>query len=335
MAMLKNLIIGITCIAIGGCTTTVYENAPLQNPHEKEAQQDLKKLQDFSHEDKSKEKAVNGRIEMLTAFAERLGYQQGFNSQMEIEQAKVLKNEKYWDQLLDYKRVARSGRYRNEVAMYVIGGILDKIDSSSETVHDKLVISKGDSFFLRQQPTLSQTVPYWFDKLFFDLVKEVKLPPDAYRYENDAERVAWESALKDGFEVGRKQAIDEMSYRWNALLRELIGMTRYWRFVELNKIKDIKVTTRKKGLNRSLTEDGKIQLDINTQFVTIDKDADFNLNTNEWDIAIISPEEDGNQIQNAQDGVITGDLRIEDLTNQIKVISTHQFESENEFLNGN
>lgn len=324
---------------LSGCTTTVYNPSVPEkpSPHESIASNDFNELAALEKDKTTKQHGNNKsseRIGMIKATAERLGYLQGFNSQMKIERAKVLKNEKYWDQLLDYKSVAKLGNYEAEKAMYVIGGILDQIDSSSETINSKLVIAKDGSYFLREQPYLAQTPPFWLDKLFYDDVKDINLPPNSARYANSAEKAAWYESLDHGFVVGREQAIDEMSYRWNSMLRELIGMTRYWRYVELNKIKDVSVTLINKAINTSRNDKGQVQLDINTRYIKVDSAADFNLDTQQWDFVETGALMDGDMQKNANDDVINGDILLEDLTEQKKVLTTPKFRNSNEILNG-
>lgn len=263
--------------------------------------------------------------------AERIGFENGFQHQLEVEQEKILRQETYWDDFLDFADVVQFNSSGVAAGHYLIGGIVDKIDASTESINNKLIITTDGSYHLRQQPYVAPTAPYWKDYLFIHQPTEIRLPPNSARYRNAKEKKIWQEGIKDGWETGVNQAIDEMHTRWQKLFADLIGMTRYWNLVEENKIHDVRISLVRRSLTRTESSEG-IQLDLNKRYIKIDNDADFNIDLRDWHFIELGADGGGSQRERLRDDVVEGNANLEDVTNAQQIIVHPTFREKNKVL---
>ncbi|CCO46810.1 conserved exported hypothetical protein [Vibrio nigripulchritudo SOn1] len=273
-------------------------------------------------EEHSKKKAYYSK---LKSAASKYGYDHGYASEMKYIRDKMMSEKNFWDGILDFS--PWSGLLSSGAAkgMYLIGGIVDEVDSSVRRVDEQLIIREDKKYIIRDYPYLAITPPHWADYLFSDKPKPLQLPPSSILPENANERDIWERAIDEGWNNGVKVARSEFRKRYTVLFADLIGMVRYWRLVENGTIKEVQVQAVNHRLSHSVSDSGE-ELILNPTSIEITEQSTFSLKPSEW--SAMSSHRHNQSSRNAvRDAIIEGAIDIDDLTNRDITIFTPEHEA--------
>nr|VVV07006.1 hypothetical protein AW0309160_04500 [Aliivibrio wodanis] len=260
--------------------------------------------------------------EQLERNAQRVGYNHAFNRTMIEHEAQLKKRSQEYDRLLSFEHITSLIKTGVAAGMYLIGGIVDEIDSSTETINDRVILTHEKSYRIVKYPYLSASKPNWRDYLFFQQKLDLAPPPTSLLPRNEKERLIWKESVDKGWLRGEKAAHREIISRWQTLFADLRGMTRYWVAVETNQIKDATLSIQTQPLEYAKYENEE-ELRLNPTVIQINSQAAFNPNLSDWNAVITEP--NSNARSDVRNSVIQGSLNIEELTDAQVIVETAEF----------
>ncbi|MBF4438011.1 hypothetical protein ERJ77_26715, partial [Vibrio anguillarum] len=99
--------------------------------------------------------------------------------------------------------------------------------------------------------------------------------------------------------------------------------------VELNKISDVSLVINTQPVTHDMHNDSE-EMTINPTIIKIDSQATFNPSLTKWNVVATSPNTDARS--RVRDGIIDGDLLIEEVSDSQKIITTPEFEQQYEAI---
>ncbi len=263
----------------------------------------------------------------LAERAQRWGYNHSFATVLKEHRKQIKSKEQLYDSSLSFEKISSLVQSGTARGMYLVGGIVDEVDASTQTVDDKTIALHDKAYRLVKYPYLSPSRPNWRDYLFKKQKLDLSDIPKELLPKTDTERKIWKENVEIGWERGTKAGYREIQSRWLSLYADLIGMTRYWTAVELNIIDEAHVKIAKAPIEHEVFGDKdnlKEELRVNPTVIQIDAQSTFNPNITSWDA--VSTMSNTNGRGDVRDAVIRGDLYIEDVTNSQLIIETPDFQ---------
>ncbi|ELP5729327.1 type IV secretory system conjugative DNA transfer family protein [Vibrio vulnificus] len=255
----------------------------------------------------------------LIRTAKEVGFRHAYKKTIDDEIQKLKANNGTLDDLLSFKRVTSAVQDGAARGMFLVAGVVDKLDASTERMSGEIIATNSGSFLMRQRPYVAVTPPNWRDYLYLKQDIEISPPPPSKLPRNQKEEAIWEKNVEIGWNRGIKAAQDEMHRRWLNLFADLRGMVRYWTLVEMGQINDVQVVVAHNNLLHQATSDNE-ELIFNPTVVQIQSQATFNPKTSDWHLVSTQPNIESRK--KVRDAVIDGTLLIDDIANKQIVILT-------------
>ncbi|MBY7854246.1 type IV secretion system DotC family protein [Vibrio fluvialis] len=257
--------------------------------------------------------------------AQRVGYNHAYQSVMSDFKKKLMLKEQYWDRLLSFNRVTSLVQEGAAKGLYLKGGIVDKVDNGTKLVDKNTIYTFDETYYLKEYPTLTINQPNWKDYLFKKEQLQLDLPPESLLPRNEKEKAVWKENLDIGWERGEQSAFKEIYNRWKTLFADLRGMTRYWTYVELKKITDVRLVINSQPTMHQINDTGE-ELTLNPTTIQIDAQATFNADVRDWNVIPTSANED--RRSSVRDAIISGHLNVDEVTNSQIIVTTPEFEKD-------
>ncbi|USD99014.1 hypothetical protein CTT30_23360 (plasmid) [Vibrio coralliilyticus] len=266
----------------------------------------------------------------LKRIANTIGYEHGFQTEMNFIKQKMLSEKSFWNNALSFSRYSNLLSSGPAKGMFLIGGVVDEVDSSIKTVNKDLILLEGKKYIIRRYPSLRISPPHWLDYLFPDMQRKLTTPSQSILPKNDIERDIWKKSIDAGWKNGVRVAQDEYRKNYTLLFADLIGMVRYWRLVETGVIKEVQVLATNHRMSYSKSDDGE-ELILNPTSVEITEQSTFVVKPQEWS-ASSNQRPNTSATNTIRDAVIEGDLLLEELTNRDITIFTPEHQQTMEAL---
>ncbi|MDN3661078.1 type IV secretory system conjugative DNA transfer family protein [Vibrio agarivorans] len=274
----------------------------------------------YLEERKQKSVLQKKKIQIAGEYA----FNHGYMTEMQYLETQMMANKQRWDTLLDFRRLSSLLSDGAAAGMYLVGGVVDEIDSSIKTVDDELIISGDEHFRYRKKPTLRVSPPHWFDYVFPNEHRDLSPPARSMLPSNQEERELWKRATEKGWERGIESAQEEYRKRMNHLFSDLIGITNYWYLVEVGMITEVNVDSTNYHLeHRKL--DGLEELTINPTTIQITSQSQFVTDTSQWSGYASSQYINTNR-KDLRDSIITGAIDLQEVQNSDVTIYTTEHE---------
>ncbi|MGD8116846.1 type IV secretory system conjugative DNA transfer family protein [Vibrio sp. TRT 29B02] len=301
---------------------SLVQQPKMIQPLDKQVLQELDSSNQLYLDDVSNKKAYYSKLKSTSS---EYGYQHGYASEMKYIKDKMMSEKNFWNGLLDFS--PWSGLLSSGAAkgMYLIGGIVDEVDSSVRRVDKKLIVREDKKYIIREYPYLAISPPHWADYLFSDKPKNLQLPPSSILPQNEQEREIWVKGSNEGWNNGVKVARSEFRKRYTLLFADLIGMVRYWRLVEGGTITEVQVKAVNHRLSRTVNDTGE-ELILNPTSIEITEQSTFSIKPSEWS-AISSHRQNESSSNAVRNAIIEGAVSLEELTNRDITIYTPEHEA--------
>ncbi|MHC5780243.1 type IV secretory system conjugative DNA transfer family protein [Aliivibrio fischeri] len=293
--------------------------APSLNAMTKE---DLSDLDSVNAQYSAEKDQLKEWYEQLERNAQRVGYNHAFSQTMNEHEQHLKSRSQEYDSLLTFNDVTSLVKTGVAAGMYLIGGIVDKVDASTETISENVILTHDKAFRIVKYPYLSASKPNWRDYLFFEQKIDLAPPPQSLLPRNEKEQQIWKENVDKGWLRGESAAYREILSRWQTLFADLNGMTRYWTAVETNQIKDVTLSVKTQPLEYAKYENEE-ELRLNPTVIQINSQATFNSNILDWNVTATEP--NSNARSDVRDDVIQGNLNIEEITDAQVIIETSEF----------
>lgn len=260
-------------------------------------------------------------LSKIATLAEKFGYQHGYMTEMQYFHDQMMRRKSHWDNQLDFGRLSSLLSDGAVEGMYLIGGIVDEVDSSIRTIDDNLLIIEDTKYEIRTYPRLSISPPNWIDYLFPEEHVDLSLPSRSILPKNDQERIIWRKGIEKGWKRGVEVAREEYRKRYSELFADLIGMTNYWYLVETGIIRNVTVDTKNYYLEHRKLDSGGETLTFNPTTVNISNQATFNTSMDTWSTSTTLPNQNTTRTD-LRDSIVLGEALLEEATNNDVTIMT-------------
>lgn len=218
------------------------------------------------------------RLTALRDAALSTGAQHGYVAKLEGMKEQLRGNADYLSQIWDFSLVMRLAT-RGDESLYLLPPIIREVDEAKVTSADRQRLRVSDrTYQIRRRERLVLSPPNWRDYLLFDRNPEVSLPPEPLLPDTDEERRIWESAIDRGWQAGERQAVREMTRRFERLGTDYIGMLRYMRLLASGQIEAPFVSSERKWV-----VGGGDEMRINEKRYEISRPASLNPDAESWE----------------------------------------------------
>ncbi|WP_281188471.1 type IV secretory system conjugative DNA transfer family protein [Vibrio harveyi] len=252
------------------------------------------------------------------------GFNHGYITEMKYLEKKMMERKSHWDVLFSFKDLSSLLSNGAAKGLYLIGGVVDEVDSSVKTINDELIIAAGTRFKIRKYPRLAPSPPHWYDYLFKKENMDLSPPAKSILPKNANERAMWKRAIDTGWERGVESARAEFRKRYQHLFADLIGITNYWYLVEIGMITEVNVGTTNYYLQHRKLEDGE-ELTFNPTAIQINTQSEFVTKPELWH-GTTNTSLDANSRSSLRDAIVTGDTTLQDVIDNDVTIYTTEHE---------
>lgn len=260
--------------------------------------------------------------------AQRWGYNHAFATVLKEMKTQIMSRAAQYDQTLSFEKISSLVQTGTAKGMYLIGGVVDEIDASTELVDTNTIALHDKAYRIVKLPYLSPSKPNWRDYLFKKQNLDLEEVPKELLPKTDVERKLWKEHVDLGWERGKAAGYKEIQVRWQNLYADLIGMTRYWTAVELNVIDEAQLSITRLPVERSVYgEDNNLQeeLRLNPTVIQIQSQSTFNPHIQDWN-AMATPN-NSDARTDVRDALITGDLYMEEVSDAQIIIETPDYQT--------
>ena len=141
---------------------------------------------------------------------------------------------------------------------------------------DDIVHISDKNFKIEAPARMVSTYPTWRDYLKLN-IKPADLPSANFMPKTAREKRLWDATIKEGWEIGQKQASEMWNSSFATLNRDYEGMILYKQLLMQGAITPTVVATANLGVTGNGTE-----MSVNHRVVRITNHAEFNNNQNNW-----------------------------------------------------
>jgi defect-in-organelle-trafficking protein DotC len=245
---------------------------------------ELQNIQLQTKEIKNEELAI--RVEAIKEHAEEIGSAHGYIETMNHLMSIVERNKLTFDGLHPFPELVNAAANLNVgEAKFVLPGMVDKIEAHAaidETRENSLIRTDDIVYRLRAQPRPILRSLHWSDYLY----EEANIKPIEIVYDllpaNEEEMEAYQIAIREGWSMGREQAIEEMRSRIINAFVDATAMARYINLVESNYINKPDLVIE----NLGVVIQGD-QMGLGTQLISLDGGATWQPNSDLFNSPII------------------------------------------------
>ncbi len=293
-------------------------------------------LMDIDENNSMYVKELNDREEWYKALADRAqqwGYNHAFATVLKEHERTIKAKEREYDRVLSFERISSLVQTGAARGQYLVGGIVDEIDASTESIDNTTIAQHDKAYRLVKYPYLSPSRPNWRDYLLKKQKIDIKEVPKELLPSTDREREIWKKNVDIGWERGTTSGYREIHSRWMNLYADLIGMTRYWIAVELNIIEPANVSVASMPIEHEIYSGQDLMVEeirLNPTVIKIDAQSTFNPQISSWNA--VSTSTNSNARADVRDAVIQGDLLIEDISDSQIIIETPDYRDMKEAL---
>lgn len=225
----------------------------------------------------------NIRLKQMRESARILGIHSGFNYEIERLQKALLSIEGSLDKVFDFGVLMRSTN-TGQFEAFLLPGVVEETKGKVSISPDgKSMEFIEESFETLYEEKFVTEQPSWRNYLLLNPFKDYQPPFNGILPKNNIEAEAWRESIKEGWELGVRQANQELIANSRILRRDFIGMIKYLRLSLEGKIDGASL-----AFTRKLVEsDGNI-MNINKSNYQISSPAQFNADSGEWEILPLS-----------------------------------------------
>lgn len=252
---LLTILMGLSLTGIAGATEYTLKDLSANN---------IAKIQKEKLENK-----VDGlRAEALKSIALKLGVSAGLSSQFKIYEKTLEDKSAELDKIYDFEKL--------KLSPGVLPPVLSQGFSNYEKESDNVVHISDKNFKIEEPARMVSVYPTWRDYLKLN-IQVADIPAANFMPKTSAEKRLWDKTVKEGWEIGVKQASELWETSFAKLDRDYEGMILYKQLLAANAITPTVVATA----NLGVTGDGT-QMSVNHKVVKITNHAEFNTKQNTW-----------------------------------------------------
>ena len=248
----------------------------LTHPTQKTFEKDVPSLNSLlssgisANPDIKKSEVSDMRRSAIEEIATSLGASGGLSNRMRERRAELEVNAAQLDQIFDFSKMIIDN---GVLAPILTEGLSNYSQESNDQVRiaDKIYKIEGRARFVSVYPT-------WRNYLLFSF-PTYDLPAKAYLPQNDAEKIIWDSAVKKGWEKGKRQADDIIETSYARLDRDYKGMIKYKILLAEGLITPTIIAKQNLGVTG-----GGDEMSINDQIFRITDHSTLNPNQQQWKV---------------------------------------------------
>jgi defect-in-organelle-trafficking protein DotC len=223
------------------------------------------------------------RLSKMKESAIILGIHSGFNHEISRLHNALISIEGDLDKVFDFGVLMRSTN-TGQFEAFLLPGIVEETKDKIEVSSDGRALSYiEESFEILYEERFVIDQPNWRNYLLLNPFKEYQSPFNDILPKDKDERDIWKAGVKEGWNLGTKQANQELIANSKNLRRDFIGMIKYLRLSLEGKIDNASL-----AFSRRLVEADDNTLNINKSKYQISAPARFNPKNGEWEIIPLS-----------------------------------------------
>jgi defect-in-organelle-trafficking protein DotC len=232
---------------------------------------------------KDSDRSRDLRLKKMKESALFLGIHSGFNYEIERLHAALISIGGDLDKVFDFGVLMRSTNTGQFEAFLLPGVVEEMREKVSVTPDGKSLEYIEESLEILYEERFVTEQPSWRNYLLLNPFKDYQPPFNSILPKNSSEAEIWRSAVKEGWELGVRQANQELIANSKNLRRDFIGMIKYLRASLEGKIDNASL-----AFTRKLVEtDGEV-MNVNKSNYEISSPARFNAKNGEWEILTLS-----------------------------------------------
>ena len=268
----------LSCCAVEGTATQESKFAALGGTdiivQGKEPPQSTNEIMAHARESAKRRTIVADRERAIRDNALRYGSQNGFRRRIWEIHRRLESRSGELSVVYDFNRVVRPSPRRTG---YLIPPVVVRSKDAFKSDAEGQTVSAADDYFeIVRSAAFSPTPPNWRDYLL--IVDEEARPTSLQSTQSSADEVKQENWVEEGWVAGVEQADSEFAIRLRRLKRDYFGMLEFRRLATLGMVKQTEIFAAEFGV----TGENR-QMRIGDRTVKIVRNAEFNLNSNDWE----------------------------------------------------
>ncbi|WP_203249726.1 type IV secretory system conjugative DNA transfer family protein [Cysteiniphilum marinum] len=215
------------------------------------------------------------RLMALKSIALRIGQQYGYAKQLQYLQDQITSKAPSLDQVFNFNFIL-SYANRDSPAINIVPPVILKASDFVQQDNLASITIADVHYVIYRNVQIVTTVPSWRDYL----IKAIAVPEvvsDSILPKDDNESQAWQQNIQLGWQLGIKQANQEMTYRINQLSRDFNGMVLYLMLYRQGKVNAPDVAY----LKQSVVGDGS-SMSVNQQVYRLKTQSEFISDPTQW-----------------------------------------------------
>ncbi|MEZ9709233.1 type IV secretory system conjugative DNA transfer family protein [Vibrio breoganii] len=212
----------------------------------------------------------------------RIGAQYGYMYKLDALKATINQSSDALDTIFDFNRLMKL-TVQGQKQLYLLPPVILETRDGVQLSPDSRQLSKYDTTWEILKPErLVITAPNWRQYLVYDRSIDIAPAPNALLPKNSLESQKWKQWVTQGWESGIKQAEREMTRRANRLGVDFIGMVKYKRLINNDKMHEPIVASTQREV---VKVDNKMH--ENERVITLSRGAVFNADAQDWKALIM------------------------------------------------